>query len=277
MLTVLAAAVALVACGDDDAPVAAGDGTTAPAGAPLAEEYVSVEVTEGGEPRPLVAGTEIALRFQDGSVGASLGCNQLGGPYELDGPELVVRELAMTEMGCDSERHEQDRWFADLLLSGPAVAVDGDELTLTAAETVVRFVDRDVAEPDQELVGTTWEVEGFADGQGPGSSAMSFAVEEPGAVRFDGNGFVSGSDGCNGFAVGGTEGEATDGLRYEVVGDEVRFTGDAPQTLVACPDLAEYQERFWAALTGTVSWSIDDDRLTLVGEDGGVVALRAVG
>ncbi|MCO8125716.1 META domain-containing protein [Acidimicrobiia bacterium EGI L10123] len=258
------------ACGDDDASVGTGGGT-----ADLAAEYLSIEVTEAGAPRPLVEGTVISLRFDDGRVGASLGCNQLGGPYELDGDRLLVEDLSMTEMGCDPERHAQDEWFAGVLQAEPTVVVEGDTMALTAGETVVRFVDREVAEPDRELVGTTWEVDGFADGQDPDDAAMSMAVDQPGIVRFEEGGFVTGSDGCNGFGFSTIEGEGTDGLRYEVDGEEVVFTGAVVSELQACPELEEYTDRFWAVLTGTATWSVDADQLTLVGEDGRVVTFRA--
>ncbi|HAS12504.1 MAG TPA: hypothetical protein DCS55_18655 [Acidimicrobiaceae bacterium] len=272
-LLALVVVATVSACGDDDAPV----DTVGPAGrtAALAAEYLSIEVTEAGAPRPLVEGTVISLRIDDGRVGASLGCNQLGARYELDGDRLLVEELSTTEMGCDPERHAQDEWFAGVLQAEPTVVVDGDTMVLTSGETVVRFVDREVAEPDRELVGATWEVDGFADGQDPDDAAMSMAVEQPGIVRFEESGFVTGDDGCNGFGFGETDGEATEGLRYEVDGDEVVFTGAPVRELQACPDLEEYADRFWAALTGTATWSIDADRLVLVGEDGRVVTFRA--
>src|SRR3546814_6658872 len=47
-------------------------------GVALAEEYVSVEVSEGDDARPLVVGTTITMRFDGDQLGASLGCNQLG-------------------------------------------------------------------------------------------------------------------------------------------------------------------------------------------------------
>ncbi len=48
---------------------------------------------------------------------------------------------------------------------------------MTSSDTVVRFLDREVAEPDRELVGTTWHVDGFADGDDPESTAMSSSTE----------------------------------------------------------------------------------------------------
>ncbi|HSP04955.1 MAG TPA: META domain-containing protein [Acidimicrobiales bacterium] len=269
LLALFVAAAVLNACGDDDESVDTRGGPAA-----LAAEYTSVEVTEAGAPRPLVAGTAISLRFDEGRVGASLGCNQLGGPYELDGDRLLVEDLSMTEMGCDPERHAQDEWFAGVLQSEPTVVVDGDTMTLTAGETVVRFVDREVAEPDQELVGTTWEVDGFADGQDPEDAAMSVAVDQPATVRFGEDGFVTGNDGCNAFGTGEVDG-TQDGLRYQLDGDRVVLSGAPVSTQVACPDVEDYVDRFWAALSGTVTWSVDADRLTLVGEDGRVVTFRA--
>lgn len=271
LLALFVTAAVLAACGDDDESVDTGD-----AAAGLAAEYTSVEVTEAGAPRPLVAGTAISLRFDEGRVGASLGCNQLGGPYELDGDRLLVEDLSMTEMGCDPERHAQDEWFAGVLQSEPTVVVDGDTMTLTSGETVIRFVDREVAEPDRELVGTTWEVDGFADGQDPDDAAMSVAVDRPATVRFEEDGFVMGHDGCNDFGTGEVDG-TQDGLRYELDGDQLVLSGAPVRTQVACPDVAEHVDRFWAALTGTATWSVDADRLTLVGEDGRVVTFRATG
>lgn len=277
LLAAVLAAVLLVACGDEDEPLATDDGTTVPGGAALAEEYVSVEVSEDGTARPLVEGTTITLRFVGDQVAASLGCNQLGAPYEIDGDRLVVEQLSMTEMGCDPERHAQDQWFAELLQSGPTITLGGDRLTLSADGTAVVLVDREVAEPDASLVGTTWEVDGFADGQDPEDTAMSLSVPEPGMVRFEDDGFISGKDGCNQFGYGGDEGAPPGmGRSYEVEGDRLVFTGDRVSHTAGCADLEEYTERFWAALTGTVTWSIDADRLTLVSEDGRSMTLRAV-
>lgn len=195
LLIVVLAAVVPAACGDDDEPLATDDGTTGPGGVALAEEYVSVEVSEGDDARPLVVGTTITMRFDGDQLGASLGCNQLGALYQIDGDRLAVQEISMTEMGCDPERHAQDQWFAELLQSSPTVAVDGDRLVLAAGGTAVVLVDRDVSAPDASLVDTTWEVDGFADGQDPEDSAMSMAVGDPGTVRFEDNGFVTGRDG----------------------------------------------------------------------------------
>lgn len=268
------AGVVLAACGDDDTDVASGDGPGG--GSPLATEYLSVEVTGGGEARPLVEGTQIRLTFDDTSLGATLGCNHLGGTYRLDGDVLVVDELSTTDMGCDAPRHDQDQWFADLLSSRPTVAVEGDTLTLSGGSTVVVLRDREVADPDRELVGTTWEVTGFLEGTGPDGTAMSVGVETPGILDLRDDGMVTGHDGCNGFGFAGPEGEDPEGLRYEVEGDRITFTGDPVSTLIGCDDLQDHVGRYWVVLSGTVTWSIEADRLTLLADGGRGVTYQAV-
>jgi len=263
-------ALAAAACGDDE-PVATGAG---PGGVPLAEEYVSIEVTAGGEPRPLVPGTEIRLTFDGDRIGASLGCNQLGGRFSVDGTRLVVEDLSTTEMGCDPERHEQDQWFADLLTGRPQLLTSGDEIQINDGHTRVVLRDTEVAEPDRPLLETTWEVDGFVDGD----VAMSVAVDRPGTLQLLDTGVVVGFDGCNELGHGTDDaGTPTDALRYEVDGDQLTFRGDPVSTLVACEGpAAEHAERYRAVLAGTVTWTVDADRLTITAPDGRGVTYRAV-
>jgi heat shock protein HslJ len=109
-------------------------------------EWLSTSVTEDGADQPLVEGTQVRLRFVDGQLAASAGCNSIGGAYRLDGGRLFFEGGAMTEMGCDEPRHAQDDWLLGFLGSRPAIAQDGDKLTLTSGGTVVAFLDAEVAE-----------------------------------------------------------------------------------------------------------------------------------
>ncbi len=274
--------VVLAACGSDDEPVTAGDDPTGddPAGDVSTfdiedpGEYRATEITEDGAPRPLVEGTTLTVRFENGEVSASAGCNHLGSMYEIGDGVLRIEGMAGTEMGCDPERHDQDAWIADLLSSGPTVEPTDDGFVLSTETTTVRFVDREIAEPDADLVGTTWIVNGFLDGE----TAMSSAPpREEGFLRFEENGFVTGHDGCNrfGFAEGAAPDEAGSdlGLRYEVDGDRITLEGDTVQTLIDCDD--EYVERFRAVLTGPVAYEIEASSLTLLVDDGRGVTLTA--
>lgn len=252
---VLLVAVA-AGCSDGDEPVASGPGDV-PTGT-----YLSVAVTEAGQDRPLVDGTRISLTFDDGTIGASLGCNSMGGDASVrDGVLVLDGGLATTEMGCEPALMDQDAWFGALLGSSPTVAVAGDELTLTSGGTVVVLRERSVVDPDRPLVGTEWTVDGFLDGD----AAMSMAPPAaPASLRFDAEtSMLTGSDGCNELTV-----------PFEIDGDRLDF-GDLVTTDVACPGNEEYAERVAAALTGTVTYTIESRSLTLLAQDGRGATLRA--
>ena len=269
------AALVLGACGDDDEPVATDDNGSPPPGSfEPAGEYLSEEVTERGAARPLVDGTRIALRFDDGVLGADAGCNSLSGDYRLEGDVLRVGQMGGTEMGCDPERHDQDRWLTELLTAGPRLEPAEDGFVLTSGDTAIRFVDREVADPDQPLVGTKWVVTGFIDGD----VAMSTSGPgDPGQLVFEDNGLVTGHDGCNGFGYGSSPGEEPEGLAYRVEGGSITFEGGAVTTDMACPDREDDVERYHAVLRGTVEFEIEGTQLTLVAGDGRGVTFTAAG
>jgi heat shock protein HslJ len=114
--------------------------------------------------RALVAGSRVRLTFDGGSIGASAACNSMGGPYAVDGGVLRAPQLATTEMACDPALMAQDQWLASLL-DGAAITLDGDTLTLAKDGVTVTLVDREVADPDRPLEGTSWVVEGLVSGE----------------------------------------------------------------------------------------------------------------
>lgn len=110
-----------------------------------------VFVANAVEGRDLVAGTAIEVAFDSGVLSASAGCNRLVGPYHLEDAggtswTLVIdgRGLAMTGMGCDPDRHAQDRWLADLLQARPTLRVPNDEeMSITDGASTLSFMDRE--------------------------------------------------------------------------------------------------------------------------------------
>jgi heat shock protein HslJ len=263
----LAFAVTLLGCvGAGAGPTGAvptGPGTTGapsgPASPPSASPspvtvdgrtFLSTAVTENGIARPLARNTRIRLQFVDGRLVASAGCNTMGGAYSLAGNVLQVQGLAMTDMGCDPERHAQDDWFAKLLAAGPTLAVDGANLVVEAGSSRITLLDREVAEPDLTLVGHTWVVTGFVDGDvagslGPTTASLVFAPD--GRVQVD--------TGCNTGAGGYVMDEGARTLRFSAIG----------LTKKACADQGGATERAVLAVIGTeaVSYEIDSTNLTL--------------
>jgi putative lipoprotein len=98
-----------------------------------------------------------------------------------------------------------------------------------------------------ELGGSSVEI-------GPGESLpfLDFDLEE---LR------VSGSGGCNRLTGG-----------FDVTGRELRL-GPLAATLMACPEpVMQREAAFLAALAETARFELEGDRLTLLGDDGGVLA-----
>lgn len=174
----------VVGCGDDDTANGAGGSVAdSSASSPSADagglfvqlagrSFVGDDVTEGGDPRPLAAGSSLRLAFDEAlAVTSSAGCNTIGGSGAIDGDVLVLGDVAMTEMGCPGDVAAQEQWWLDLLTGKPRVSLDGDALVLEHDGTVVRLTDEQVVEPDRPLVGTTWEITTVFEGTGDDGTA----------------------------------------------------------------------------------------------------------
>lgn len=285
LLAVVALALLAAACGDADSTStdatgnADGTGTSQDpddgAGDAIAldgRQFWSTSVIEDGEERTLVEGTRISLRFGDGGVSASAGCNSLGGDYSIEGSTLVVGPMGMTEIGCDPERHAQDDFVAALLAASPGITLDGDDLTLTTDTVTATFLDREVADPDRPVVGTRWEVTGFIQGD----VATSMAVDEVGWFEFADDSTMTGFDGCAAF---GGPVEVSDGsIGGPVEGDgEIQFgpiATDDGRPDDCNDDYADAVQELFA--TGDASFTIDGPNMTILNRDANGVTLRAV-
>ncbi len=250
------------ACGDSEVDTSDGGGDPTSLDG---SEFWSTSVTVDGVEKALVDGTRIALSFNDGHVGASAGCNSMGGTYSIDGSTLKVAEMSTTEMGCDPALHEQDNFVADLLMSSPEVTQDGDELTLTSGSTVANFLDREVADPDVAIVGARWEVTGFIQGE----VAMAIAVDIDGWIEFADDSTMTGFDGCRSFS-GSVE--VSDGsIGGPLEGDgEVQFGPVEYETgSLDCAEQDEYVKAFTALFaTGDARIDVDGSNMTALNRNG---------
>lgn len=252
--------VGAAACGDegDDAPdVGAADrvdGTT----------YVVTGVTVGGEPRRMVEGTQIRLSFADGNLGITAGCNSMGGRYTLDGTRLTVEPLAMTEMGCDQERMEQDSWVAGLF-EEPVQLNLGTEPGLISGDTVLALTDRREVSPDRPLAGTAWTLDGIGTGGGPDGSISSVPGGIRATLRITDNGRAEVLDGCN---------QGTGPAVVDQGAGTVDF-GARATTKMACQDADEVVEAVNGVLDGLTTYTITEKTLTVInGEDSLVFVAR---
>jgi heat shock protein HslJ len=242
------------ACGDDEG---SGGGDAAQLDG---RTFLSQEVTEAGAGRALVDGTVIRLEFVDDEVRAHAGCNHLFGTIESTaGGTLSVGQMGGTEMGCDTARHDQDRWLMALLVSEPGWDLDGDVLVLTSGPTTVTFLDRRVADPDRALEGTRWVVDTIIQGD----AAMSVPGDRPAELILEG-GRVDGFTGCN--ELSGS---------YRIDDGSIHFESFV-QTDASCdPEIMVLEDAVVALGGTTAEYDVMATRLTLVGPDGRGLALHA--
>jgi heat shock protein HslJ len=238
----LTALAALSGCGDGGGrrdPGAAVDPGAGP------RTYVVTSVTEHGRPRHLVPGTEIRIRFADGRVTLTAGCNTMSAGYQLEDSRLTLDTLATTEMGCDQARTDQDRWLAGLF-DQPVQLVTGDEPTIVAGSTVLAMADRAAAHPDAPLIGTRWELDTIV----AGDTASSVPAGQRASLRIEGR-TVRIQNGCN-------DGTGTVVVRNGLIGFD-----DVVLTTRPCPTSAQVVPELDTFLHGSGTYQITENRLTI--------------
>jgi heat shock protein HslJ len=88
---------------------------------------------------------------------------------------------------------EQDSWLAALLTGRPNATLAGSDLAIEQDGTVIRLLDRRIADPDLLLVGPTWQVDSLISA----GSASSAPWEHPATLVFGTDGRVAIDTGCN--------------------------------------------------------------------------------
>lgn len=250
MAGLLATVALLSACGAS-APDVAGDGS----GAALnGRTFVGDDVRVDGKPYLIVKGSTLRLGFDDSTVSASAGCNAMSASAQWDDAVLVVdgQSLSMTEMGCAPDLMHQDAWFADFLTSRPRLSETSSTLTLTSSDTAIVLIDEQVAVPDRDLTGTTWQLDSITSAGAVGSIPSGVTS----TIEFDSDGQVLANLGCN--SAGGS---------YRLRGDVVTI-GSLATTLMACqPPASDVESEVLGFLQGELTYSIDGDSLALTAQE----------
>ena len=194
----------------------------------------------------LVPGSRIQLTFTSDGVNANGGCNSIGGPYKIADDRFKVTQMASTAMGCEAPLMKQDEWLVDLL-EDARLALAGDTLTLDNGKIRLTLLDREIASPDKPLVGTKWVLDSIIDGDAvssvPAGVTASMRIVD-GQLELDA--------GCNGG-----------GGPVAVTADTLEF-GPLMLTKRACQaGPASVEQAVTTVLTGTVSYTVDADLLTI--------------
>ena len=209
----------------------------------------------GATGRDLAPGSTVRLSFEETRVGATAGCNQMNGEYEIVDGALKVGPMAMTEMACEQPLMDQDAWLASFL-DGASATLDGDTLTLTKDGTALALQDEEVANPDRPLEGTNWVVTGVVSGD----AVSSVPADAHAGLRFDAS-TVAVQTGCNSGSGG-----------YQSTDSTITF-GPIAMTLKSCTDegIAALEQAVTSVLQGEASYTIDADTLTITNGTNGLV------
>jgi heat shock protein HslJ len=223
-------------------------------GSPLDGRSFLLSSAQGYTP---VTGTTFRLSFEDGELGASTGCNGMGGPYQVRDGVLAVSELASTLKGCDPALEQQDQFVRELLTSQPKLALEANELTLTGSNATFVFLDREVADPDRPLIGTVWSIDTFIEGD----HAVSHARLTPPTLTFSADGTFTVQGPCNTLAG-----------KYDVNGRIA--LSEVGVTQAACPEAGSVESHLLAvfALGASLTYEIEADKLRLLDGGKGVMA-----
>jgi heat shock protein HslJ len=230
---------------------AASGGTSATTEALSGRTFLSTGI-DGAD---LAEGSQVRLTFEATRIGASAGCNQMSGQYEVVDGALKVGMLAMTEMACEEPLMSQDAWLSGFL-DGATATLDDTTLTLTKDGTTLTLQDESVVNPDLPLEGTRWVVTSTIANQGvssvPGTAQASLVFDATS---------VAVETGCNSGSGG-----------YEATDDVITF-GPIATTMKMCVDegIVALEQSVLAVLQGEVQYEIDGNTLTLDRDGTGLV------
>ena len=238
LIAISSLALVAAACGSD--------ADTSSGSAPIADDLVGTTFESTGVTGyDLVEGSTIDIGFQEGSVGARAGCNTMSGGYEINDGNLEVGPMAATMMACDEPLMAQDTWLSAFLSSGPAIALDGETLTLTGSDSTITFA----AQAPTEVEGTTWVLTGTVANEAISSLPASA----------EGTATLTITDGTAAIASGCNTGSGS----VEVTDTTMTF-GPIALTAMACADeLMIVEGSVVLVLDGEVTYEVNGDRLSI--------------
>lgn len=101
--------------------------------------------TVDGEEILLLDSHPVTIAFEGDQVSGTAACNGYGGTFELDGSEIAISGLAMTEMACfPEETMHAEAMFGTAITRVETVAID-DQMTLSGDGVEMVF---EALEPD---------------------------------------------------------------------------------------------------------------------------------
>lgn len=201
----------------------------------------------------------IAIRFTDGGMSGTGGCNRIGAKYTITGAQLTIGVTTSSMRACVGDANVHERAFLALLASVNAYSLADGRLTLRSStgDALLAFE----PEVEKSIFGRAWTVQNYNNGRGAvttvlrGSSPTMTLAED---------GSVTGNAGCNTFR-----------STYTVSDTSLTIT-PAAATRKMCGEPAgimQQESAFLAALSQVTSYHAEDNTLLLRGADGAILLL----
>jgi heat shock protein HslJ len=190
----------------------------------------------------------VDLVFADGQISGKSGCNQYGGPYEVDGTAISFGDLFGTTIACEQPLMNLESAYMGALDEVDEYQLGTDELMLTG-ECVRLGFDAEHAPEPLALVRTVWMLEAISVGSDAVASPLA-GTEVTLELHADGS--AGGSGGCNTFTSG-----------FETEGQSIHFDPVASTRMACEPDVMDQEAAVFNGLESAAAFEIDGDLLTL--------------
>ena len=188
------------------------------------------------------------LQFNDARLSASVGLNQMGGDYKIDGSKLTISPLFSTKMAGPPALMNAETQYAKALseIHSFELSPDGKTLTLRGAQTLT-FARANPMQNNQ-LAGTEW-IETVAE--------MPGVVTNKSALLKFTDKSISASVGLNQLSG-----------QYKATGSKIEIIGLASTKMAGTPASMNAENTLTQALLGATTYEIspDGDTLTLRGQ-----------
>ncbi|WP_169311931.1 META domain-containing protein [Deinococcus maricopensis] len=190
----------------------------------------------------------VTLTVEGARLSGNAPCNTYSATFGVVNGAIQVGPVASTRRLCTTDAGNQlETAFLGALRAARAFELRGEQLVVVARDGTTLTFRR--ASGSGAVTGASleggWTLRTVDDRAPQGPRAITLNFEGP---------QVGGNDGCNAF--GGT---------YRVSGSTLRAAGPLPQTLMACPEPADFPS-LTALLRAGATFSVNADVLTLTGQ-----------
>jgi heat shock protein HslJ len=212
--------------------------------------WVLVSYGDPASPTAVPVGTVITAVFTpDGYVSGYSGCNQYSASYSLNGQQITIGTVAMTQMACSTGMEVEQNYLSSLG-TAQEYAISGQQLTVTYNQNagVLTYTAANVP-----LEYSLWTLTTMNGQPIPAETSIT-ATFTPGETPNAGT--VGGSSGCN-----------TYNAAYTLDGSNI--TVEAPaMTMMACETGMDTEQAYLQALQVSESYQIFGDKLVVTNPSG---------